>query len=177
LKSNIFLIFSILFLIFSLAITFRVNDKPSNTEKTTQSDIHTTPPPLESSRSNEDMNLLEIFRDNLELSNQIAKELDLLISTYQQTDELEAAVEAMEIAKDESSKVLQESQLHFNPQDQQLVNMKTQFEQQVSLYIDGLSMQLNGILEGDGHSITKGFEMVQNAKTQLNELLVNLQKP
>ena len=124
----------------------------------------------------EDQDLLGIFNSNVKLAQQISNELDFLVKEYEKTDELEGAIDAMGIAKEESEKLLSDVQQTTLEPSSDLFNLKWKFENVLIDYISGLSMQLDGFENADGQQASDGYILVSTSREELKKLLIELGK-
>jgi len=126
--------------------------------------------------SAEEQDLLGIFNTNVKLAQQIANELDFLVKEYEKTDELEGAIDAMGIAKEESEKLLSDVQQTTLEPSSDLFNLKWKFENVLIDYIAGLSMQLDGFENADGKLASDGYIIVSTSREELKKLFIELEK-
>ncbi|MBD8070515.1 hypothetical protein [Bacillus sp. PS06] len=118
----------------------------------------------------DDQETYEALKKNIKLSYQVSTELDFLLKELQTTDELEGALEAMEIAYKENSTLLQDIHLRFDPHDHVLLELKESYTSIITQYIEGLRFQLNAIEHGNTEKMNNGQELLDKSKKELTNL-------
>lgn len=143
-------------------------NNPNNIQSKNYTDISPKPLDLSSIKfTNEEKHTLQLLKEQIQLTNQIMTELDLLITEFEKQDELIEALEVMQIAKHETMVIRAKSQSDQNNR----TKANSLFENLLTNYINGISAQLEGWENGDVEKMTKGYKLMQQSKVDINNLL------
>jgi hypothetical protein len=111
-----------------------------------------------------EQSFLAEFQRSLHYSSQVIQQLDELLDEMQQHDELAEAIEYMEIAL---AQVSNEIDGLTSTQEASWQLMREQYVEILSKYQNGLSVELQGMKEGDGVKMKDGYQATQTSKQQL----------
>ncbi|MFC4323432.1 hypothetical protein [Litchfieldia salsa] len=125
---------------------------------------------------NDDLELFQTLKNNIQISNQVMNELDFLLNEYATSDSLDGAMEAMEIAYEESVVLVRDIQTRFDPNDPTLLELKERYTTIMTHYIEGLSNQLTAIESGDIEKMNHSLNVAKQSKQEILLLVSVLEK-
>lgn len=130
----------------------------------------------ESKLDENEKKVFESLKKDIKLANKIIDEADLIIAESQLSDELEGALETMDIATNEVIKILAEYQKKPQISNENLKNLEVHFKQSLEDYKEGMKMQFNGITNGDSQKNKEGFLLTDSAKKKIKNYGSQLSK-
>jgi hypothetical protein len=103
-------------------------------------------------------------------------ETDTILKETQTSDDLEGAIETMAIAVEEVNNVLGDIHDDSQIQNISLKKLHETFSKSLNDYSAGLSMQLNGIAQGDHKKIKDGYVLTEKSKKMIHHYYSLLNK-
>jgi hypothetical protein len=144
--------------------------EPESDVSQTQIPISLNTPPINGKLSNHDTIIFKKLKEDIATAIIVTKELDTLISEFQQSDELDSAIEAMKIAQEETMFIRNSIHL-LEPDHASLIQIQQRVEDLLINYVNALQIQMHGIENGDVEEINEGYQKVEEAKQFLQGLL------
>ncbi|PLS17695.1 hypothetical protein CVD28_10720 [Bacillus sp. M6-12] len=136
----------------------------SETEKNGLSEIN------ESQLTASEKAILGSMKQMIKMANQIVKESDSIIKEAQSSDDLEGALDIMNISKEEVNKLLLEFKSDSKINNNDLSNLQKEIKKSLENYTLGIQQQEAGIKEGDGIKNQKGYVLTEEAKKEIRNL-------
>jgi hypothetical protein len=118
----------------------------------------------------EDLEYLRTIRGSLLDAQKMMDKLDQDITLAQEDDEQEEAEESMLETKKQA--LFQWNKLHngYMPSHPTLKKLKTRYEDILAKYREGLTMELEGMNDGNAEKMKEGYKMIAEAKNGLQQL-------
>lgn len=140
---------------------------PSNTA----SELYST---LDQNLSQKDQALLDSLQSHVQKFIQLNKELDMVLDEMKKEDELEAAIDTMQIANEEAMYIFNLIELDEKPSNESLQELRSRVQASIEKYMEAMNTQLEGITTGDPKKTDKGFEGMKNINEEFNDLLSSM---
>ncbi|MFT4412862.1 hypothetical protein ACLM5H_03280 [Fredinandcohnia humi] len=134
----------------------------------TATDLYST---LHGNLTQEDQTRLESLLSHVQKFVQLNKELHMLLDKMKNNDELESAIETMEIAKQEALYIFNLIELDTNPEDKTLKKLKENIQGSIEKYMGGMNAQLEGITTGDAKKTEEGYKETQKIYKEMSDFL------
>ncbi|MEH7387176.1 hypothetical protein V7147_17440 [Bacillus sp. JJ1521] len=128
----------------------------------TASDLYS---PIGQDLSKEDQVLLDSLQSHVQKFIQLNQELDMLLEEMKKDDELEAAVETMQIANEEAMYIFNLIELDDIPTNKNLHELRILVQTSIEKYMETMNLLLDGISSGDPQKTDKAYE----EKKKINE--------
>ncbi|WCK54898.1 hypothetical protein PP175_02470 [Aneurinibacillus sp. Ricciae_BoGa-3] len=126
--------------------------------------------------SENDKRFIKGIKASLHHAQQVISQLKIIVSTSQQTDELDAAQENMNSAKREILYIWNQIHNEYQPDGTNLKKIKTAYENILMDYRKGLSIQIQGIETTGGTRVMEGLQLTDKAEEDLNKLSTTIIK-
>ncbi|WP_010676491.1 hypothetical protein [Bacillus timonensis] len=156
------IILSLFFIAFLAGCT-----SPSNTA----SDLYHT---LDQNLSQKDQALLESLQSHVQKFIKLNEELGMVLEEMKKDDELEAAIETMQIANEEAMYIYNLIELDDQPSSESLQELRSYVQASIEKYMEAMNTQLEGITTGDPNKTDKGFEEINTINEEFNDLLSSM---
>jgi hypothetical protein len=121
----------------------------------------------ESKLDGNEKKIFESLKKDIKLANQIIDEADLIIAESQLSDELEGALETMDIATNEVIKILAEFENYSDISNTNLKGLEMNIKKSLEDYQEGMKMQFDGITNQDSQINKEGFLLTDRAKKEI----------
>ncbi len=131
---------------------------------------------LDKQLSKEDQLLLTSFQSHIQRFVQLNQELEMLLEEMKNNDELEAAVETMEIATEEAMYIFNLIELEDNPTNKKFRDLKFVVQASIEDYMEAMKTQLEGITTGDQKKTDKGFKKTKEIYKEFSDLLKSMKE-
>ncbi|MEH7382912.1 hypothetical protein V7138_20780 [Bacillus sp. JJ1533] len=152
----------IIFLFISLALLLGCTSNSKTAAK-----LYST---LDQNLSEKDQALLDSLQSHVQKFIQLNKELDMLLDEMKKDDELEAAIETMQIANEEAMYIFNLIELDEQPTNENLHELRSHVQATIEKYMEAMNMQLEGISTGDPKKTDKAFEEIQLINEEFDQL-------
>ncbi|THE14173.1 hypothetical protein E1I69_05005 [Bacillus timonensis] len=120
--------------------------------------------------SQKDLALLESLESHVQKFIQLNEELDMLLDEMKKEDELEAAIETMQIANEEAMYIYNLIELDEQPTNKNLHELRTHVQASIEKYMEAMNLQLEGITTGDPQKTDEAYEEMKIINEELNKL-------
>lgn len=158
------IVLTILLLLFTLAFITGCAEQSSPEKK----EIETKEPlSISNNLLDDDKENFNTLKRNILHAHQIVAEFDLMLSEMQKVDELDSAIETMNIAREESIAVLTDIQSLPDIQDSNIRTFQNEVEESLKNFINGLTEHMQGMDIGDATLMQSGFTKMEQAKGEM----------
>ncbi|MGN7298249.1 hypothetical protein [Ferdinandcohnia sp. SAFN-114] len=132
------------------------------------SDLYST---LDQNLSKKDQDILESLQSHVQKFTQLNKELNMLLEEMKKEDELEAAVETMQIANEEAMYIFNLIELDDKPSNKSLYELRVRIQASIERYMEGMNTLLQGIINGDSNKTDEGYDQIKSINKEFDQLL------
>ncbi|MCH1625610.1 hypothetical protein [Fredinandcohnia quinoae] len=126
---------------------------------------------LDQNLSAEDQASLNSLLDHVEKFVQLNKELELLLNNMKNDDDLESAIDTMDIANEEALYIYNLIELEPRPNNQTLQRIQSGVQISIERFIEGMKLQLEGMTAGNINKRDQGYRQIEETKKELNEFI------
>lgn len=134
----------------------------------TASDLYSA---LDQNLSQKDQVILDSLQNHVQKFIQLNKELNMLLEEMKKEDELEAAIETMQIANEEAMYIFNLIELDSKPSNKSLNELRIHIQASIERYMEGMNTLLQGITNGDTKKTDEGYEQIKSINEEFNQLL------
>ncbi|MEK5441284.1 hypothetical protein [Fredinandcohnia sp. FSL W7-1320] len=132
------------------------------------SDLYST---LDQNLSKKDQDILESLQSHVQKFTQLNKDLNMLLEEMKKEDELEAAVETMQIANEEAMYIFNLIELDDKPSNKSLYELRVRIQASIERYMEGMNTLLQGIINGDSNKTDEGYDQIKSINKEFDQLL------
>ncbi len=132
------------------------------------SDLYST---LDQNLSKKDEDILESLQSHVQKFIQLNKELNILLEEMKKEDELEAAVDTMQIANEEAMYIFNLIELDDKPSNKSLYELRVHIQASIERYMEGMNTLLQGIINGDTNKTDEGYDQIKSINKEFDQLL------
>ncbi|MEH7237132.1 hypothetical protein [Bacillus sp. JJ1562] len=125
---------------------------------------------LDQDLSQKDQALLDSLQSHVQKFIQLNKELDMLLDEMKKDDELEAAIETMQIANEEAMYIFNLIELDGQPTNENLHELRSHVQASIEKYMEAMSMQVEGISTGDPKKTEKAIDEMKMINKEFDKL-------
>ncbi|MCC3355825.1 hypothetical protein [Bacillus sp. REN16] len=133
----------------------------------TASELYIT---LDQDLSQKDRALLDSLQSHVQKFIQLNNELEMLIDDMKKNDELEAAVETMQIANEEAMYIFNLIELDDQPTNKSLNELRNQVQATIEKYMKAMNKQLKGISTGDPKMTDQAYDEIKLINEEFEKL-------
>ncbi|MFS0863589.1 hypothetical protein [Fredinandcohnia sp. 179-A 10B2 NHS] len=132
---------------------------------------------LEGELSKEDQVNFDSLRSHVQKFIQLNNELTMLLEEMKNNDELEAAIDTMDIANQEALYIYNLIELDSTPENKTLRLVKQQIQKSIEEYMKAMTTQLEGISSGNTKKTDTGYHEAQKIVEEINEFYKQTNHP
>ncbi len=125
---------------------------------------------LDQDLTQKDQALLDSLESHVQKFIQLNKELDMLLDEMKKDDELEAAIESMQIANEEAMYIFNLIELDEQPANQNLHALRLHVQTSIEKYMEAMNLLLEGISIGDSNKTDKAYDEMQGINEDFDKL-------
>lgn len=126
---------------------------------------------LDQNLSQKDQVILDSLQSHVQKFIQLNKELNMLLEEMKKEDELEAAIETMQIANEEAMYIYNLIELDGKPTNKSLHELRNHIQVSIERYMEGMNTLLQGITNGDTNKTDDGYEQINSINEEFDQLL------
>ncbi|WP_077619298.1 hypothetical protein [Bacillus sinesaloumensis] len=130
---------------------------------------------LDQNLSPQDQLLLENLQGHVQKFSQLNKELNMLLDEMKKEDELEAAIETMQIANEEAMYIYNLIELDDKPSNKSLSTLRNYVQASIETYMEAMNTHLKGITTGDSKQTDEGYEAIKKINEEIDQLLSTME--
>nr|WP_309100238.1 hypothetical protein [Fredinandcohnia onubensis] len=134
----------------------------------TASDLYSA---LDQNLSKKDQVILDSLQSHVQKFNQLNRELNMLLDEMKKEDELEAAIETMQIANEEAMYIYNLIELDGKPTNKSLHEFRNHIQASIERYMEGMNTLLQGITNGETNKTDDGYEQIKSINEEFDQLL------
>lgn len=142
-----------------------------NTHSQTALDLYHA---LDDNLSQQDQQLLNNLLGHAQKFHQLNQELTMLVEEMKKNDELEAAIETMQIANEEAMYIYNLIELDEKPSNHSLKELRKHIQASIEKYMEAMNTQLKGITTGEPQKSDEGYKEMNQIKEEFNHLISSL---
>ncbi|MEH7225789.1 hypothetical protein V7112_18415 [Bacillus sp. JJ1566] len=125
---------------------------------------------LDQNLSQKDKAILESLQSHVQKFIQLNEELDMLLDEMKKDDELEAAIETMQIANEEAMYIFNLIELDDQPTNENLHELRNLVQASIEKYMEVMRIQLEGITTGDPKKTDEAYKEMKMINNEFEQL-------